>query len=126
MGRFELPASRIDTNQAPLASPDSKNRECTVCPTWVVACVHFDGDRMFLIRPGDAERGHSCHGGSRPFTHTEFFQIHLGQDGWGECRRTADCHAPTMEDPCRLCLDFPDLKAAQAEFDLRAAELRAQ
>lgn len=102
---------------------ETRVSECRECPEWVVRCAHWDGSRMFLINPGVGIDGHSCDGGGYPFTHQEFFQIHLGPDAWDECNRATDCHAQTMEAPCRVCLDFNDIEAANEAFNKREEEL---
>ena len=85
-------------------------------------CVHFDGRLLFLDDSEVAQLGHTCGGGGMPFSDDKF-TIHLTADEWISCDRTPDCPEPVAPYPCEMCLDFPDLESAEAEFNRRAAEL---
>lgn len=87
---------------------------CTVCPPWVIACAHLDGQVLALTeRRLVSEK--CCHAIAPPG-----FSVGIG-GGW---RRCPTCHLPGRPS-CTFVRDFgTDLSAAQAEFARRDEELR--
>ena len=106
--RWRQPISTVLTGESPA------NRECPVCPPWVVACAHFEGVAVLLYdvslmedcpaaRPGPTRHRVSSLRGTWITTSCG----HLGYEGGRLCESLAT----------------DDLDSAQQEFDKRAAEL---
>ena len=90
-------------------APPAKNRECG-CPSWVVACVHFAGKVLHVV---DLEKHlELCE--KRSSSHGQAWSVSVGPV-------TTPGHVQGGVNPFRT----DDLASAQAEFDRRAAELRA-
>ena len=82
-------------------------RECPTCPSQTIFCAHFEGMMVLLT---DASRGCGC--GNWAYAVTSI------QQGLSfACPRTglANAHHPTGSPKTRT--EFPNLPAAQAEFD---------
>ena len=84
-----------------------RERVCTVCPEWVMQCVHFDGKTLTL--------------GGRMDCPDFFWRGFSVSQGLGFSKsRLCDCMLTNSDDTSY----FPDLPAAQAEFLARAELLR--
>ncbi len=101
---------------SPQAPPAERKSECTVCPPWVVACAHFEG--QILVLTDCTLNNHTCASKSV----TTGFEVASGIG----IVRCGSCAANVLERGNGGVASFPDLPSAQAEFDRRAAELRAQ
>lgn len=101
--------------------PRSERDGCQ-CPPWVIRCVHFEGRILILAghSNGDDNVGHTC---GDTGMHFSPYELHLGLR-WMACVRSDGCHAQTIDCRGEVCLSFPDLPAAEAEFERRAEELR--
>ncbi len=99
----------------PQAPPAERKSECTACPSWVLACAHL-GDRRVWLRSGELTLV-AGHGRFGSFTAA-------GPGRFEECSSHPEAQCGYILSG--LGTDFPDLPSAQAEFDRRAEELRAQ
>ncbi len=103
----------------PEAAVREQARECTVCPSWTVACVHWDGQILWLNderAPGIVEAMvgyHDEHGDEARFA-----------VGLGTAVEPCICSPGhlVLNIPGESFIEFSNLPAAQTEF-LRRAEL---
>lgn len=86
------------------------------CPPWVVRCVHWDEQILSLV-DSDMPTPEGMRGCHSPATRQGLF-VTDGVEG-------ELCTCGTNSVPDEHPQSFPDLAAAQAEFDRRAAELVA-
>ena len=107
-------AVEVDTSETPLRA----KRDGCGCPPWTISCAHFGESRMVLTDLFDVAARHTCR---RQSWAGEQFSV---GECWGEHWRCSGCGLDGLATGNALA-DFPDLPSAQAEFDVRAEELRA-
>ncbi len=123
--------TQLDGKPTPSPAPGLEPRlsECTVCPPWVLRCVHFGGRILVIAATGapcaDTGKVHPKDGNAPPYG--VFILLGFEQGtlvAWGDrvVSRSCSCLAGT---PAGAPSYFHDLPEAEAEFLLRAELLRA-
>ena len=99
---------------SPQAPPvERRNRDGCGCPAQVVACVHFGGRVLALTNRQEVQHKFPVMG---PYS------VRLAMPYNGD---VCPCHGEQWRSGPEDGTSWPDLPSAQAEFDRRAAELRA-